>query len=429
MIGSYPRAIVHIDGDAFFASCEQSRAPRLAGRPVVTGKERGIAASMSYEAKARGVTRGMSVRDIKKVCPDAVILPSDYETYSLLSRRFYDIVRHYTPDVEEYGIDECFADITGLRRQFRCSYEQIALKIKNDLDTQLGFTFSVGLAPNKVLAKVGSKWQKPSGFTAIPGRNIHLYLAKLPAEKIWGIGAQTAAFLKKSKIETALQFASMSEEWVRKNLTKPFFEIWQELRGTFVMPLHLEEKESYASLQKIKTFTPPSSSREFVFAQLAKNIENACIKARRYKLAAASAVFYLRTQEFRHRALEVKFKRPTAIPSEIVKIAEENFGALFSPGTLYRSTGVFLQGLVENKIRQLDLFGEANAAREMNSLYEVVDKINKKYGKHKVYLGASFKAHTFSQHLGERGDTPSRVREPLFGETKRKRLGIPLFTD
>ena len=123
---NYPKAILHIDGDAFFASCEQARDPRLKGKPVITGKERGIAASMSYEAKARGVTRAMPLHEIKKLCPDAVIMPSDYETYSLLSKRFYEIIRRYTPDVEEYGIDECFADITGLRRQFHSSYLNIA---------------------------------------------------------------------------------------------------------------------------------------------------------------------------------------------------------------------------------------------------------------------------------------------------------------
>lgn len=94
---TFPRAILHIDGDAFFASCKQSRRPKLQGRPVVTGKERGIVASMSYAAKARGVTRGMRLADIRKLCPDAVILPSDYETYSLLSTRFFAIVRRYTP--------------------------------------------------------------------------------------------------------------------------------------------------------------------------------------------------------------------------------------------------------------------------------------------------------------------------------------------
>src|SRR6516165_1794772 len=153
---SFPRAILHIDGDAFFATCEQSRRPVLQGRPVVTGKERGIAASMSYEAKARGVTRGMRLAEIRKICPDAVILPSDYETYSLLSKRLFSIVRRYTPDVEEYSIDECFADLTGLQRPLRMSYKTMAATIQRDLNTELGFTFSLGLAPTKVLAKVGS---------------------------------------------------------------------------------------------------------------------------------------------------------------------------------------------------------------------------------------------------------------------------------
>src|SRR5436190_20085709 len=101
LLRSYPKAIIHIDGDAFFASCEQARNPELRGKPVITGLERGIASSMSYEAKARGITRAMRLSDIKKLCPEAIILPSDYETYALLSKRFYAIVRRYTPFVEE----------------------------------------------------------------------------------------------------------------------------------------------------------------------------------------------------------------------------------------------------------------------------------------------------------------------------------------
>src|SRR5262245_55388024 len=227
MLGSFPRAVVHIDGDAFFASCEQARDPKLQGRPVVTGKERGIAASMSYEAKARGVIRGMRLADIRQVCPEAVILPSDYETYSILSKRLFSIVRRYTPDVEEYSIDECFADLTGLQRPLRMSYQTIAAKIQRDLKTELGFTFSLGLAPTKVLAKVGSKWNKPAGLTIIPGRQAHLFLAELPVDKVWGIGHQTTALLAKYGIRTALQYAQRDEGWVRAHFTKPFYEIWQ----------------------------------------------------------------------------------------------------------------------------------------------------------------------------------------------------------
>ena len=145
-IHDLPRAILHIDGDAFFASCEQSRNPAYQGKPVITGKERGIVASMSYEAKRRGVTRAMRLREALTVCPDAIVVPSDYETYSLLSTRMFAIVRRFTPDVEEYSIDECFADITGLQRPLKLSYPQIAARIKQTLDIELGFTFSVGLA-------------------------------------------------------------------------------------------------------------------------------------------------------------------------------------------------------------------------------------------------------------------------------------------
>jgi len=426
-LASFPRAILHIDGDAFFASCEQSRRPKLQGRPVVTGKERGIAASMSYEAKARGVTRGMRISDIRKICPDAVILPSDYETYSLLSKRLFVIVRRYTPEVEEYSIDECFADLTGLRRPLRMSYLTIAARMKKALDAELGFTFSVGLAPNKVVAKIASKWQKPSGLTAIPGRELHHYLAKLPVEKVWGIGPNTTAFLHKHGVRTALEFAQRQEAWVKRSLSKPFFQVWQELNGHYVFELALGEHETYYTIQKIKTFTPASRDRAFVFAQLAKNIENACIKIRKYKLATQRVVIFLRTQEFRDFGLEVDLSGPTQFPHDILHAVTQAFEDLFSPSMAYRATGVMLSKLTEAYYGQLDLFGEAIRMQRLSNLYESVDTLREKYGKHTVFLGASFLAHQSAQHDSERGHLPERQRELLPGETTRKRLGIPMF--
>jgi DNA polymerase-4 len=427
-IRGFPRAILHIDGDAFFASCEQSRDIKLRGKPVITGKERGIAASMSYEAKAMGVTRGMALWQIRKVCPQAIILPSDYETYSLLSKRFYTIVRRWTPDVEEYGIDECFADLTGLRRSFGMSYEEMAVKLKEELDRELGFTFSVGLAPTKVVAKVGSKWMKPSGLTVIPGYDIHRYLAKLPTEKIWGIGPQTSEFLKKQGILTALQFARKSEEWIHAHLTKPHFEIWQELQGKSVMPMVLDEKTTYYSVQKVKTFSPSSHEKAFIFAQLSKNIENACIKLRRYHLAAGEATFFLKLQDFKYSGINVRFNHLTCVPSEIVKIAAEHFVEFFDPRYEYRSTGVVLSRLGSNEIKQMDLFGQLLETERATKLYSVIDTINAKFGKHAVYLASSHKAKETAQHEGDRGDIPKRKSDLFLGETPRKRIGIPMFT-
>ena len=105
------RTIIHLDGDAFFASCEQAMHPEYRGRPVITGSERGIVAAASYEAKARGVSRGVPLWEVKKIIPDAIILPSDYETYSIFSERLFAIMRRFTPLVEEYSIDEAFAEL------------------------------------------------------------------------------------------------------------------------------------------------------------------------------------------------------------------------------------------------------------------------------------------------------------------------------
>lgn len=233
-LSSWPRAIMHIDADAFFASCEQAIHPELKGRPVVTGKERGIVAAASYEAKAKGVSRGVRLSDVKKICPDAVILPSDYETYSLFSVRMFEILRRFSPDVEEYSIDEAFVDLTGLRRSFHGSYETIAEKMRATVKQELGITVSAGVSLSKVLAKIGSKHNKPDGLTMIPGREVHLYLAKLPIEKVWGIGPNTAAFLRKFGITTALDFARKDEHFVEQHLSKPYREVWHELNGRSV---------------------------------------------------------------------------------------------------------------------------------------------------------------------------------------------------
>jgi nucleotidyltransferase/DNA polymerase involved in DNA repair len=424
---SFPRAIVHIDGDAFFASCEQARNPKFKGMPLITGKERGIASSLSYEAKAMGVKRGMRLSDIKKLCPNVIILPSDYETYSLLSKRLFEIVKRYTSEVEEYSIDECFADLTGMRRPMRMNYTQIAERIQKDLSVELGFTFSVGLGPNKVIAKIGSKWKKPAGLTVIPARKIHLYLENLPVDKVWGIGSQTSAYLNKNRVFTALEFARLNEEWVKKRLTKPFREIWQELNGHFVLPLETKQKEDYASIQKVKTFTPPSSDPIYVFSQLSKNVENACMKARRYKLEAKRLYFFLKTQDFNYQGAEIRLNRPSAFPNEIIVLIRPLFNEIFNDASQYRATGVCLFKLKHQGSLQLDLFGEALRIDKFRTIFATVDAIRKKYGKHTICLGSSYLANQFSAHLTERGDVSERSKALLPGETKRKRLGIPMF--
>ena len=422
---SWPQAIVHIDADAFFTSCEEVIHPELRGRPIVTGAERGIIACASYAAKARGIKRGVSIHDAKRLCPGLVILPSDYETYSLFSKRMFDIMRQFTPQVEEYSIDEAFVDITGLRRMYHGSYESILLKLKAEIEGALGITVSAGLSLTKVLAKIGSKHRKPGGVTIIPGREIALYLRDLPVEKVWGIGHATTSYLNKMGVATALDFARMAEATVRTRLTKPGIEIWQELRGESVYAVSAEEKRTYASISKMKTFAPPTADREYLFAHLMRNLESACMKARRYDLAAKRIAAILRKQNFQDAGCEIKLNRPSSYPTELSDVLRGMFDELFRERELYRATGIVLVDLKPGAPLQLSLFDDPLRVERVCKTYQAIDLLNGKYGKHTVHLGASHAIEVMGK--GKRGEATVREKTRLYGETKRKHLALPIL--
>src|SRR3989339_46971 len=293
-----------------------------------------------------GITRAMPLWEIKKLCPKAILLPSDYETYSLLSKRFYTIVRRYTADVEEYGIDECFADITGWDKPLKMSYAEIAKHLQETLNKELGFTFSIGLAPNKILAKLGSKHKKPYGLTIISLSDIPRYLENLPIEKIWGIGPQTSTKLIGYGYNTALKFANAKEDFVNLALARPFFEI--------------------------------------------------------------------------------QLERPTNLPSEILREVKKIFTKIYKKNILYRATGIVTCDLTP-MVLQPDLFKETVRLERMQKVYASTDAAAAKYGKHSLYLGTSWKAHNLETHSNERGDDPSRKNSLFLGETKRRRLNIPML--
>lgn len=422
---SWPRAIAHIDADAFFASVEQALRPELKGRPVITGAERGIVAAASYEAKARGVKRGVPLHEVKKICPECVLMPSDYETYSVFSQRMFSIMRRFTPQVEEYSIDEAFADLTGLRRLYRTSYPEIGKKIQTAIDKELDITVSVGVSLTKSLAKLCSKFKKPAGLTAVPGRLIHTFLPEIEIEGVWGIGPNTSALLRKHGVKTAYDFAKKSKPFVEKLMGKIGREIWMELNGTIAYELNTAEKETYASISKSKTFTPPSSEPNYVFAQALRNLESACIKARRYNLAAGGIVLYLRRSDFRHDAAEARLNHPSSSPIELAESLKELFTETFVAGKSYRATGIVLVRLIDATYNQLPLFGNAVKIISLGRLNGAIDEINERFGKHTVFIGNGL--YLKKQHAGTRGNTAWRKENILPGETSRQHINIPLL--
>lgn len=413
-IQSYPRAIAHIDANAFFASCEKAMHPEYADKPVCTGLERGIASSFCYIAKARGVRRGMTVAEVKKQCPDVVFLPSDYELYSMFSRRLFAIVRQYSSEVEEYGIDECFVELTGYRRVHNMSYEKIAWQIKQKIQQELGITVSVGLAPTKMLAKLGSNWQKPDGFTCIPGRDIRQYLKQTPVEQLWGVGAQTAAYMHSLHMVTADDIIRKPLAYIKQHFTKPHIDMWKELQGIAVYQMRTERKNSYQSISKSYTFSPSSSKESVVFSELSKNLEAACSKARRHHHVATKVTIMLKTQDFRRNAVELRLSRASAYPIDMMPVIKQAFQQLYQPGVVYRSTEVTLGGLGLEHHVQGTLFEDPLTLQSMKRLFDAVDTVSKRFGKQGLYLASSLSAH-------------NTRNTQLYIAKKESRVGIPLM--
>ncbi len=424
-IHSWPRAIAHIDADAFFASVEQALHPEYRNRPVITGAERGIVAAASYEAKARGVKRGVPLSEVTRICPDCILLPSDYETYSLFSKRMFSIMRRYTPEVEEYSIDEAFLDLTGTRRLHRTDYKEIGRMIQDDIKKELDITVSVGISLSKGTAKLCSKFRKPAGLTAVPGKHLHLLLARTELSKVWGIGPNTTALLQKHGLKTALDFVRRPSEFAKRLLGKVGEELWLELRGEYANRIDTIGKLKQASISKFKTFTPPIADRDVVRARALRNLEGACIKARRYDQVAGKLVLYLRGQDFSTDGLEIRLDRPSASPADLTATLLELFDHIYRSGKLYRATGVVLAELVDSMPLQFGIFEEPEKILKHRNIFEAVDAIGERFGKHTIFLSDGLKIPM--QHEGPRGRVPKRRAEILHGETSRQHIKLPML--
>ena len=208
------RAIVHVDMDAFFAAVEEQRHPEYRGKPLVVGgrgdpHERGVVSTANYEARKFGVHSAMPLRLAYRKCPQCIFLPVDFEKYIEVSRRFKAILRDYASLMESWGLDEAYLDVTGAER----SAVEIAMEIKERIKKELGLTCSVGVAPNKLLAKMASSLNKPNGLTVLKSREIGRVIALLPVSALLWVGPKTTARLKDMGIGTVgeLQEVSMDK--------------------------------------------------------------------------------------------------------------------------------------------------------------------------------------------------------------------------
>lgn len=254
------RRIIHIDMDAFFAAVEERKNPALIGKPVVIGgggdpMKRGVVSTANYEARKYGIHSAMPLRTAYKLCPKAVFLPVDYEAYVEASQQFKSLLMAVTPITEDVGIDEVYLDISEIPE----TAESIIARIKTGIKEKTDLTCSVGLASNKLLAKIASDMQKPDGLTILNEDDIEDRLWPLPIRKLYGIGPKTEAYLKNIGIETIGQLAALTIENLVEHFGSSYGQyLYEASRGIDDSPL-------------VTHWEPKSISRETTFQEDVRN--------------------------------------------------------------------------------------------------------------------------------------------------------------
>ncbi len=288
------RRILHIDMDAFFAAVEQKRRPELIGKPVVIGgsgdpTKRGVVSTASYEARKFGIHSAMPLRTAYTLCPHAVFLPVDYEEYSLVSKKIKEILTEFTPIIEDVGIDEAFLDISHIDKPS----QEIAKKIQKRIWEETELTCSLGIAPNKLLAKMASDMQKPKGITIITEHDIQRNIFQLPVRRIWGIGPKTEFSLKSMGIKTIGELASLPPDVLIERFGKSYGKYLHEAsRGIDETPL-------------ITHWEPKSSSRETTFQ---KDVDDIKVIRRTLEELTREVTDDIRQRGYRGKTTTVKVR-------------------------------------------------------------------------------------------------------------------------
>ncbi|MFY1686853.1 DNA polymerase IV [Plantactinospora sp. WMMB782] len=336
--------ILHVDMDAFFVAVEVRRRPDLRGRPVVVGGvgPRGVVSSASYEARTYGVRSAMPTMRARALCPSAVFLPTDFGQYTAASRAVMEIFRDVTPLVEPLSLDEAFLDVAGARRLLGRPAE-IARLIRARVAEQERLTCSVGVAPTKFVAKLGSTRAKPDGLVVVPADKVLEFLHPLPVEALWGVGERAAETLRRLGLRTVRDIARAPVGMLRGSLGEAAAAHLHELAWgrdpRRVSPEHAEK-----SIGAEMTFETDVADPETIRRALLGLAEKVGVRLRRAGQVGRTISIKVRFADFRTVNRSRTLGGPTDVAREVFDTAWALFDAL-GPGDRIRLIGVRVEGL------------------------------------------------------------------------------------
>src|SRR4051794_14296119 len=372
--------------DAFFAAIEVLDDPSLRGKPVLIGSDdlRGVVATASYEARVYGCHSAQPMAVAKRNCPQAIIVPCRFHRYREISDRIFAIFDEFSPSVQPLSIDEAFLDLTGTE-QLQGPAERVARAIKDRIRSDTGLTASIGVAPNKFLAKLASDLDKPDGLTVIRAEDVERVLPPLPVTKIWGIGPKTAKRLDGVCIRTIADLRRASDETLARFFGDDAERVRRLAHGLDDRPVVTDDQAKQVSQEN--TFRVDVPDREAVLNELLEQVQQVARRLRKHGLRAAGVTLKIRYGGFktitRSRALHEPTDRTDVLWQTTREVFNEWAEKSFQP---VRLVGMAARGLTSHGEAQLSLFGDANDDRQRR-LDKAVDAIAARFGHNAVRRG------------------------------------------
>jgi DNA polymerase-4 len=369
--------MLHVDLDAFYASVEVLKDPALAGRPVVVGGagSRGVVMSASYEARAFGIRNAMPAVRAKRLCPDAVFVPPDFDSYKAHSNRFREILLAVTPLVEPISLDEAFLDVSGALLLFGEPAE-IAAKIRRDVLEGVGVRCSVGVGPSKLIAKLASKQAKPDGLVVVRRAGVAAFLEPLPVRALWGVGEKTAETLGHLGVKTVGDLGRTPAAVLGRLLGE------QHARDLHDLALGLDDRpvvayEAPKSVSHEETFDADLDAEEDLLREALALSHRVAARLREDGYRARTITLKVRMANFTTLTRSRTIPASTDVGADLYEVAAELYRGLPGARRRVRLLGIAATGLVPAGQEQLALMrGERRGDVE-----RALDRIERRFGR------------------------------------------------
>ena len=383
--------IIHVDMDAFYASVEQRDRPDLEGKPVIVGgspERRGVVAAANYAVRQFGVHSAMPSSTAQRLCPHAIFLPARLDYYAQISDQIRAIFHRFTPLVEPLSLDEAFLDVSGSEQLFGAA-ESVGRQIKEAIRSELNLVASVGIAPNKFLAKIASDLEKPDGFVEVDPNGVQAFLDPLPVGRLWGVGRQTSKVFQRLGVHTISQLRALPLSVLTSHFGshgEHLSKLAHAIDNRPVVP-----DRAAKSISNETTFATDLDDQESLRAWLLELTEQVARRLRRHALRGRTVEIKVRFADFQTITRSRKLPEPTNSTQTLWEQANALLSTRLPSNHLpVRLLGMGVTEIDRTGVTQQQLFDEADRERQ-DELDEVGDQIRDRYGSKALSRGSTLK--------------------------------------